>query len=41
MSPGFDTPESRSAFLDQMVKDRRMVLRLHVTRLYGLSLDLP
>ncbi|WP_329177551.1 TIGR03618 family F420-dependent PPOX class oxidoreductase [Streptomyces sp. NBC_01477] len=41
MSPEFDTPESRSAFLDQMVKDRRMVLRLRVSRLYGLSIDLP
>ncbi|MGW1994922.1 pyridoxamine 5'-phosphate oxidase family protein [Embleya sp. NPDC001921] len=40
MSPEFDTLESRVAFLDQMVKDRRLVLRLHVSRLYGLSIDL-
>ncbi|MEU8798888.1 TIGR03618 family F420-dependent PPOX class oxidoreductase [Spirillospora sp. NPDC048819] len=35
MTPGFDDPADERAFLEQMVKDRRLVIRLHVTRLYG------
>lgn len=35
MTPGFDDPADEQAFLEQMVKDRRLVIRLHTTRLYG------
>lgn len=35
MTPGFADPADERAFLEQMVKDRRMVIRLHVDRLYG------
>lgn len=35
MTPGFDDPADELAFLEQMVKDRRLVIRLHVARLYG------
>lgn len=35
MTPGFDDPADERAFLEQMVKDRRLVIRLHVGRLYG------
>jgi PPOX class probable F420-dependent enzyme len=38
MTPGYDAPEDETAFLKQMATDRRLVLRLHVTRLYGTSL---
>ncbi|TDD80995.1 pyridoxamine 5'-phosphate oxidase family protein, partial [Actinomadura rubrisoli] len=35
MTPGFADPADERAFLKQMVKDRRLVIRLRVTRLYG------
>ncbi|MBD2896362.1 F420H(2)-dependent reductase [Actinomadura sp. RB99] len=35
MTPGFPDPADERAFLEQMVKDRRLVIRLHVDRLYG------
>ncbi|WP_021593938.1 pyridoxamine 5'-phosphate oxidase family protein [Actinomadura welshii] len=35
MTPGFDDPADERAFLGQMVKDRRLVIRLRVSRLYG------
>lgn len=35
MTPGFDDPADERAFLEQTVKDRRLVIRLHVGRLYG------
>ncbi|MGI5417346.1 TIGR03618 family F420-dependent PPOX class oxidoreductase [Actinomadura luteofluorescens] len=35
MTPGFEDPADERAFLEQMVKDRRLVIRLHVDRLYG------
>ncbi|MBE1533444.1 pyridoxamine 5'-phosphate oxidase family protein [Actinomadura algeriensis] len=35
MTPGFPDPSDERAFLEQMVKDRRQVIRLRVTRLYG------
>jgi PPOX class probable F420-dependent enzyme len=38
MTPGYDDPGDEAAFLKQMVDDRRLVLRLHVTRLYGTAL---
>jgi hypothetical protein len=41
LNPNFDTAETRSAFFDQMVLDQRLVIRLAVTRVYGLSLDPP
>ncbi|MFC5183966.1 PPOX class F420-dependent oxidoreductase [Actinomadura harenae] len=38
MLGGSLNPEDAPAFLEQMVKDRRVVIRLHVERLYGTSL---
>ncbi|WP_026414812.1 pyridoxamine 5'-phosphate oxidase family protein [Actinomadura oligospora] len=38
MMGGFPDPADEAAFLGQMVKDRRVVIRLHVERLYGTSL---
>ncbi|QKG22657.1 pyridoxamine 5'-phosphate oxidase family protein [Actinomadura verrucosospora] len=35
MTPGFPDPADERAFLEQMVKDERLVIRLHVDRLYG------
>ncbi|WP_131740450.1 TIGR03618 family F420-dependent PPOX class oxidoreductase [Actinomadura roseirufa] len=35
MSPGFADPADERLFLEQMVKDRRLVIRLKVDRLYG------
>lgn len=35
MTPGFEDPADERAFLEQMVKDRRLVIRLRVDRLYG------
>ncbi|MFA1537647.1 PPOX class F420-dependent oxidoreductase [Actinomadura monticuli] len=35
MTPGFAGRADEQAFLEQMVKDRRLVIRLRVTRLYG------
>ncbi|OLT38414.1 PPOX class F420-dependent enzyme [Actinomadura sp. CNU-125] len=35
LTPGFADPSDERAFLEQMVADRRQVIRLHVTRLYG------
>ncbi|MEV5571027.1 PPOX class F420-dependent oxidoreductase [Spirillospora sp. NPDC052269] len=34
----FSDPADEAAFLEQMVKDRRVVIRLRVERLYGTSL---
>ncbi|MGW0073578.1 TIGR03618 family F420-dependent PPOX class oxidoreductase, partial [Streptosporangium sandarakinum] len=39
MAGGFDDPADETAFLEQMVKDRRVVIRLRVSRLYGTALD--
>jgi PPOX class probable F420-dependent enzyme len=41
MAGGFDDPADETAFLEQMTKDRRVVIRLEVTRLYGVALDAP
>ncbi|GAA2145419.1 pyridoxamine 5'-phosphate oxidase family protein [Actinomadura napierensis] len=35
MTPGFADPADERTFLEQMVKDERLVIRLHVDRLYG------
>ncbi|MFI6594778.1 TIGR03618 family F420-dependent PPOX class oxidoreductase [Nonomuraea sp. NPDC050536] len=39
MSPGFADPAGQAAFLRQMVADRRLVIRLRASRLYGTALD--
>ncbi|MFC0038193.1 pyridoxamine 5'-phosphate oxidase family protein [Actinomadura rayongensis] len=39
LQPPF-SPEDERAFLEQVVKDRRLVIRLHITRLHGTGLDL-
>lgn len=41
MTPGFDDPAEEAAFLAQVVADRRVVIRLRVSRLYGTALDIP
>lgn len=38
MAGGFDDPADETAFLEQMAKDRRVVIRLRVSRLYGTAL---
>lgn len=39
MVPGAAKPEDEGAFLEQMVAERRVVIRLKVNRLYGTALD--
>ncbi|WP_067475632.1 pyridoxamine 5'-phosphate oxidase family protein [Actinomadura hibisca] len=39
LTPGFPDPADERAFLEQMVKDRRLVIRVKVGRLYGTALD--
>jgi PPOX class probable F420-dependent enzyme len=39
MTPGFADPAAEAEFLQQLVDERRVVIRLRVTRLYGASLD--
>lgn len=41
MTPGFEDPAEEAAFLSQLVADRRVVIRLRVSRLYGTALDVP
>ncbi|MFI5941322.1 pyridoxamine 5'-phosphate oxidase family protein [Streptomyces uncialis] len=40
LTPGFPDPADESAFLAQAVTDRRVVVRLRVSRLYGTALDI-
>ncbi|MCX4661119.1 pyridoxamine 5'-phosphate oxidase family protein [Streptomyces uncialis] len=40
ITPGFPDPADESAFLAQAVTDRRVVVRLRVSRLYGTALDI-
>ncbi|MCT2592874.1 TIGR03618 family F420-dependent PPOX class oxidoreductase [Streptomyces sp. N2-109] len=39
-TPGFDSPEAETAFLEELVAERRVVIRIRVTRLYGTALDI-
>ncbi|MGP3754041.1 TIGR03618 family F420-dependent PPOX class oxidoreductase [Streptomyces sp. IBSNAI001] len=39
LAPGFATPEDERAFLEQVVAEHRVVIRLRVSRLYGAALD--
>lgn len=41
LTPGFVDPAEEAAFLDQMVTDQRLVIRIRVSRLYGTALDVP
>jgi hypothetical protein len=41
LTPGFEDPAQEAAFLRQAVKERRVVIRLRVSRLYGTALDIP
>ncbi|MGI8332786.1 pyridoxamine 5'-phosphate oxidase family protein [Actinomadura scrupuli] len=41
MVPAFDRPQDEAAFLENMVADRRLVIRLRVSRLYGTAIDVP
>lgn len=41
LTPGFEDPADTAAFLAQVVADRRVVIRLRVSRLYGTALDVP
>jgi PPOX class probable F420-dependent enzyme len=39
MAGGFEDPADEAAFLEEMSKGRRLVIRLKVDRLYGTALD--
>ncbi|SDK10835.1 pyridoxamine 5'-phosphate oxidase family protein [Streptomyces indicus] len=41
LTPGFTDPADERGFLEQLVEERRVVIRLRVSRLYGTSLDIP
>ncbi|MGW4228375.1 TIGR03618 family F420-dependent PPOX class oxidoreductase [Streptomyces sp. NPDC004980] len=41
LTPGFDDPAEEQAFLAQAVAERRVVIRIRVSRLYGTALDIP
>jgi PPOX class probable F420-dependent enzyme len=41
MTPGFADPAAETAFLEQMVAEQRVVIRIRVYRLYGTALDIP
>ncbi|MEU1471229.1 pyridoxamine 5'-phosphate oxidase family protein [Streptomyces sp. NPDC005761] len=41
MTPGFEDPAAEAAFLAQLVAERRVVIRIRVSRLYGTALDIP
>lgn len=41
LTPGFEDPAQEAAFLEQLVNERRVVIRLKVSRLYGTALDIP
>ncbi|SEG42740.1 PPOX class probable F420-dependent enzyme [Nonomuraea solani] len=41
MQPPFAEPTDAQAFLAQMVADRRLVIRIRVSRLYGTALPVP
>ncbi|MGW0435006.1 TIGR03618 family F420-dependent PPOX class oxidoreductase [Micromonospora sp. NPDC003197] len=40
LTPGFADPADEAAFLDQVVADQRVVIRIRVSRLYGTALDI-
>ncbi|MFI6600073.1 PPOX class F420-dependent oxidoreductase [Nonomuraea sp. NPDC050536] len=41
LTPGFEEPAEETAFFRQLVNERRVVIRLRVSRLYGTALDIP
>ncbi|MFD1936623.1 MULTISPECIES: TIGR03618 family F420-dependent PPOX class oxidoreductase [Nonomuraea] len=41
LTPGFTDTAEEAAFLRQLVNERRVVIRLRVSRLYGTALDIP
>ncbi|MFI6940861.1 pyridoxamine 5'-phosphate oxidase family protein [Streptomyces sp. NPDC050418] len=41
LTPGFSDPAEEQGFLEQLVDEQRVVIRLRVTRLYGTALDIP
>jgi len=41
LEPPYENAADEKAFLEQMVKDRRLVIRLRASRLYGTALDVP
>ncbi|MWA03164.1 TIGR03618 family F420-dependent PPOX class oxidoreductase [Actinomadura sp. LD22] len=41
LEPPFEDAGAEKAFLEQMVLDRRLLIRLRVSRLYGTRLDVP
>ncbi|MCC5576204.1 TIGR03618 family F420-dependent PPOX class oxidoreductase [Microtetraspora sp. AC03309] len=40
LTPGFEDPAHEAAFLEQLVADRRVVIRIRASRLYGTALDI-
>lgn len=41
LTPGFEDPADEAAFLEQLVAEHRVVIRIRVSRLYGTALDIP
>lgn len=41
LTPGFADPAQEAAFLEELVAERRVVIRIRVSRLYGTALDIP
>ncbi|MFG2006672.1 TIGR03618 family F420-dependent PPOX class oxidoreductase [Spirillospora sp. NPDC048911] len=41
MAGGFADPADEAAFLEQVAKDRRVVIKISVDRVYGIALDAP
>ncbi|MEV5674593.1 TIGR03618 family F420-dependent PPOX class oxidoreductase [Streptomyces sp. NPDC052179] len=41
LTPGFEDRAEEAAFLEQVVEERRVVIRIKVSRLYGTALDIP
>jgi hypothetical protein len=41
LTPNFQDPAEEAAFFRQLVNERRVVIRLRVSHLYGTALDIP
>jgi hypothetical protein len=41
LTSGFDEPQDEASFLADLVAERRVVIRIRVSRLYGTALDIP
>jgi hypothetical protein len=41
MTTGFEDSTEETAFFEQVVADRRVVMRIRVSRVHGTALDIP